>query len=62
MSTPSHRSRRAAQLKLFAPRPVTPGWAELPEEVRNKVENKLAKLLRQHSKHLSNGKESDNER
>ena len=45
MSMPHHRSRLAAQLDLFAARPVVPKWTSLPKEVRDKVENKLAQLI-----------------
>ena len=62
MNMQSRRRRTADQLNLFVPRPTAPKWTNLPKDIRSKVENKLAKLILQRVKRLSNGKESNDER
>lgn len=50
------------QLDLFTPRPQTPSWRNLPQPTRLVIENQLAALIRQHTEHLQQGKESPDER
>ena len=45
--------QRIAQLQLFHPRPKTPAWEELPQEVRLQTVRLLARLLGEHHARLS---------
>jgi len=39
---------RPAQLELFREPPMTPTWAHLPEDARQRAHRLLARLLRSH--------------
>jgi hypothetical protein len=45
---------RAPQIELFRPPPI-PTWPKLPREIKQKIVELLAQLLREHSRRIQTG-------
>jgi len=47
---------KAPQIDLFHPPPQIPTWPKLPREIRQKIVELLAQLLREHSQRILTGR------
>ena len=47
--------RLSTQIKLFHPPPQIPAWPKLPREIRQKIVELLAQLLRAHRQRILTG-------